>query len=129
MKRTRTAGPLAHSDTVVRTSHFSATHCKKALKASCSGYYVYTKVSQGSYGARGAAPTNRVGYIYNSKSPVARDLWSKNHSLSSGYRPRTRMVLDHKSMATGLLLIINNFCILILIISLLLHNQLCFLVH
>ena len=33
------------------------------------------------------------------------DLWSKNHSLSSGYCPWTRMVLDHKSLATGLLLL------------------------
>ena len=44
-----------------------------------------------------AAVTNQG--IYNSKSPVAMDLWSQNHSLSSGYHPRTRMVLDHKSVA------------------------------
>ena len=42
--------------------------------------------------------------LYNSMSSAAMD--SKNHSLSSGYRPRTRMALDHKSLATGLLLLL-----------------------
>ena len=44
-------------------------------------------------------------WLCNSKSLLARDLWSKNHSLSLSYRPWTQMVLDHKSMATGLLLL------------------------
>jgi len=35
--------------------------------------------------------------LSNSKSPLTMDLWSKNHSLSSGYCPQTQMVLDHKT--------------------------------
>ena len=52
--------------------------------------------------------SDQSGGIYDSKSLVAMDLWSKNHSLSSGYRPWTWMVLDHKSLATGLLLLLKG---------------------
>ena len=76
------------------------TSCKK-----CNGrafFHVYYVQTMYMY----ATVTNQVGYIQcNSKSPVAMGLWSKNHSLSSGYHPQTRMVLDHKSLATGLLLL------------------------
>ena len=85
----------------VQNVNVLCTSCKK-----CNGlaffhvYYVQTMY---------AAVTNHVGY--NSKSLVAMDLWSKNHSLSSGYRPRTRMVLDHKSLATRLLLLRTCMCL------------------
>jgi len=51
--------------------------------------------------------SDQSGGIHNSKSPVAMDLWSKNHSLSLGYHPWTQMVLDHKSLVTGLLLLLT----------------------
>jgi len=44
--------------------------------------------------------------IFHCSSMLPGYKWSKNHSLSLGYRPQIWMVLDHKSLATGLLLLL-----------------------
>ena len=70
--------------------NFLCTSCRK-----CNGLAFFSCILCTDHVCR----SDQSGGIYNSKSPVAMDIWSKNHSLSLGYRPRTRMVLDHKSLA------------------------------